>query len=146
MANYKGDSNYRPFYDDVWASSAESDEEPPPQDTCRRRREWTEQHFDVLMELYRAFKSNGESAFGRAFYQFGDFHHFVSMIYEKTTVCDDDLLKPKTVETHVSALGLSARSKHRLSVVQTAKSDGATGGGCEGVRRSWSEAVKSVAA
>ena len=34
--------------------------------------EWAEEHYDVLSELYSAFKRDGEAVFGRSFHQFGD--------------------------------------------------------------------------
>jgi len=86
MAQFKGDSNYTAHYDDFRAlSSAESsDDEPWPRDSSRQRRVWKEEHYEVLMELYSIFKTNGESVFGRSFFQFGDFYQFVDLIYQNT--------------------------------------------------------------
>ena len=150
MAQFKGDSNYKPFYDDLWDNnSADSaDDEPLQRDPSRKRRAWLDEHYEVLMELYRAFKANGESVFGNCFFRngLGDFHKFVHFVYENTLPPDADLLKAKTTQTHVRALGLSARSQHRLPVIQTAADDGSYGGGDPGVRGCWSEAVRAGSA
>jgi hypothetical protein len=138
MAQFKSDSYYNTtHYDDfreLLSLSTDSSEEEVllPADPSRRRRVWKDEHYDVLMELYRAFKSSGESIFGRCFFQFGDFHQFVDLIYENTILPGADLLKTQLLETHVSALGLSARSKHRLSALQTRKDRGALGVGGQG--------------
>ena len=146
MALFKADSNFKAHADDGWYNSEESDEYvcESPDSESRTRRLWRDEHFDVLQELYRSFKTTGESVFGRAFLQYGDFHQFVSFIYENTFPNDADLLKAKIAETHVSALGLSARSKHRVSFYEATKNHGSNGDGGKRVRE-WSEAVGASA-
>ena len=134
-------------FEEMWSDSQESAEDyVGPAIGSRTRRLWLEQHFDVLQELYRAFKLSGESVFGLAFFQYGNFYHFVNLIYENTLDDDADLLKAKIAETHVGALGLGARSKHRLPNLQKAKNNGPDGISGEAIRGSWSNAVGANAA
>ena len=125
MAQFKADSNYKPSSDDdatcAWYDSDGSLDaaDHTPRDPCRRRRAWYNEHADVLMELYKVFVANGESVFGRAFFQLGDSSRFIDFCYENTHFADADLLKTKIAQQHVSALGLSARSEHRLPQIMT---------------------------
>ena len=129
--------------DDVWYDSPESEEELGD-DSSRTRRVWCDNHFEVLQELYRAFKNDGQVVFGRAFFQFGDFSQFVRLIYDTTVGDDADLLKATIAETHVRAVGLSARGEYRLPVVEKATGHGPSGSSGEGVR-SWSGVVRTCA-
>ena len=145
MSQFKGDFNYRVYHDDPCMDSPESTEdEASPVEPSRKRRVWLDGHFEVLQELYRAFKQSGESVFGRSFFQFGAFGQFVNFVYENTVLADADLLKAKMSGAHVSALGLSAGSKHWLHVIQAAKHNGPDGVGPEGVR-GWSRTVGTTA-
>jgi hypothetical protein len=42
---------------------------------------WFIEHYDVLQQLYRYFKTVGETLFGNWFFQSGGFHHFVHFVY-----------------------------------------------------------------
>ena len=91
MASFKGDSNFRPYYDDELQWESASDEEQYTKvDPVRHRRNWVEYHYDVLMELYRAFRSSGEQVFGNVFFQLGDFERFVDFIYQNTHLDNND--------------------------------------------------------
>jgi hypothetical protein len=146
MATFKGDSSYNSYHDDAFYNSVDSSDEDLPRripDPSRARREWIDEHYEVLMELYRAFKGSGEGVFGRAFFQTGDFNLFVHFLYENTCLVDADLLKAEKRKTHVCALGLGARRKHDLHVHAEGKNDGGGGSGREGTRGCWSEAVRA---
>lgn len=135
MSCFKGDESYRVYFDDVLDGSDASDEEAAPQDPSRSRRAWVDSHFDVLMELYRVFQHSGQSVFGNAFYQLGDFTDFVNLIYDKTFLEDADLLKRSVQRQHVSTLDPSSRRQHRLPVVQKANHCKPHGTCNEGVRQ-----------
>ena len=144
MASFKADCNFRAHAEDMFYDSNESAEEyvsESPRSRSRARCAWRDENFEVLQELYRSFKLSGESVFGSAFFQYGDFHQFVNFIYENTLPDDADLLKARIAQTHVGALGLSTRGKHRLPFLQEAKDHGSDGSRGERVRGSWSEAV-----
>ena len=135
----KGDSSYKPYFDDLWYYTDESEDDTPIE-RSRTYNQWFDEHYEVLMELYRNFKSSGESVFGYAFFQLGNFPQFASFIYENTQIMDADLLKAKIAQTHVNALGLSARSERRLPALQKSDAHGQPGTSDAGIRR-WSEAV-----
>jgi hypothetical protein len=47
----------------------------------REEDNWFIEHYDVLQQLYRYFKTVGETLFGNWFFQSGGFHHFVHFVY-----------------------------------------------------------------
>lgn len=134
MAQFKGDASFTPFYDDEYYNSAEStDEEERSHDPSRQRREWTNEHHEVLSELYSAFKANGVTVFGRVFFQFGNFVDFTDLAYEKTMAFDADLLKSKITTQHVGNMGVGTGSKHWISRMEEGKGHWASGSGDKGV-------------
>ena len=92
MASFKGDGRYRSHYDDRRVQTADSDSDEAALDdvagfSLGRRdpeRVWVEENYDVLEELYRAFRESGSRVFGAAFFQCGGFHHFTHLIYTHT--------------------------------------------------------------
>ena len=144
MAHFKGDRNFKSYYDDVRSneSSDEFDELDYSRDPNRRRRQWLDEHFEVLQELYVQFRRNGTSVFGDAFFQLGDFGLFIDFIYQSTVLSTNaDLLKPRVVTPNVGAVGLSTWRESRLPGLQTDNHRVPTGDAGEGVGRSWSRAV-----
>ena len=53
-------------------------------DPDRRRREWVNENYDVLVELFHNFRDQGTQIFGMAFYQLGGFHTFTWHVYDMT--------------------------------------------------------------
>jgi len=90
-------------------SSDTNDEEYEPITVPRHRRRWVNENYDVLMELYKTFRSNGEAVFGRCFYQLGDFSKFIDLIYENTCLPNADLLKANVSCKNVHAVGSGSR-------------------------------------
>tara|TARA_B100000902_G_scaffold339335_1_gene341490 strand:+ start:754 stop:1038 length:285 start_codon:yes stop_codon:yes gene_type:complete len=93
MSAFKQDKYFCPQYDDTYESS-DSDEGctlgmlesgiGTSSDSNKKRREWLNEHFDVLSELYRNFIIDGQRVFGAAFFQRGGFHTFIELVYENT--------------------------------------------------------------
>ena len=122
MASFKGDENYRCLHDeegDEDVSEAVQVHELARHSTPVLYRDWLDEHFEVLSELYSNFKRDGESVFGRAFFELGTFTDYVDMIFTRTVLQPADLLMVKTTPSHVGTLGAGSRGQHGISVLQT---------------------------
>ena len=148
MSSFKGDRNYRPYYDELFSYDTSSDEEPhyPTLDPARKRRNWVDFHYNELMELYSNFRESGQRVFGNVFFQTGDFEQFVDFIYENTIIYDADLLKAKRTAQHVGSLGAGTRSKSRLFGLQKTGNQRPPGDGAEGMGGRWCDVVGTSAA
>lgn len=140
----KGDPNYRPYYDDAWDSDSDSVDEERVHDPYRKRQTWLDEHYDILTELYHHFKETGERAFGRPFYQFGDFVQFTNLIYDNTLFTDPNLLNKGHTQQHVGNVGAGTRRQHWLHGIQTANRRGEAGEDGQAARKRWSAAVGTL--
>jgi hypothetical protein len=77
---------------------------------------WRNEHFEVLSELYKQFCTQGETVFGRAFFQFGSFTQFIEFLYEHTYTPSKVLLKPKGGAYNVGNLASGSRCERGLHV------------------------------
>lgn len=83
MSSFKGDSYFKPHADDEWES--ESTDSEPPMDLRRSVWNWEFENQMALLELYTLFKKDGETVFGRAFFQTGTFADFAEFVFRFTT-------------------------------------------------------------
>ena len=67
---------------DVYSDDSDGDFHHVVTDPDRTRRAWVDEHYDQLVELFHAFKQNGELVFGSAHYQNGGFHPFICHTYD----------------------------------------------------------------
>ena len=96
MSSFKGDHNYRVYHDEggsYWEDTASEEEEAPVEVNTLSK--WVDAHYDVLAELFEAFKANGRQVFGRVFFQLGGFHEFTHFLHRHTLGASSDLLKAK---------------------------------------------------
>jgi hypothetical protein len=90
MSSSKGDSYFKPHADDQfdpdYPESSEDDfaESNLPLSVKRERARWITENYEALDELFRCFKTDGETIFGRAFYQLGDINQFVKFVFRTT--------------------------------------------------------------
>jgi hypothetical protein len=80
--NTKADSYFEPHADDEPMSDEPVEDAFEPE--ARGYFAWLEQNWDALSELWRGFRRDGETMFGRAFFQFGTFENFTTTIYRFT--------------------------------------------------------------
>ena len=109
-------------------------------DPLRQRRMWLDEHYDVLQELYKQFKTNGQTVFGRSFFQCGSFADFIEFVHRHMFI-DADLLSAKSTTSNVRALGPRSRDKCWVHDVQGQDDRVAAGSGGEGVGRCWGRGV-----
>ena len=86
MASFKADSYYETTVDDCVELSPSSDDDQPdvPKRHEKRYAQWVEEHTDALLEIYNIFIANGETCFGRAFFQTGTFIEFAGLVFKHT--------------------------------------------------------------
>lgn len=85
MSSSKADSRYTQRYDDyVVCSDYTSDEAEIPSNMVMMRKDWVEEHYQPLEELYHMYLHAGRAYFGNSFYQCGDFGSFINFVYKYT--------------------------------------------------------------
>ena len=88
MSHYKGDENYRVYYDaDIEMGSEASDEDDLGYDPKQWRTNyarWVDAHFDVLQDLYRSFRDQGQFIFGNSFLQTATICDFTRFVFDHT--------------------------------------------------------------
>lgn len=100
MSFFKGDSYFEAHVDDPEyheISDEDCVESDVPRHLARKYRDWVEEYYDELTELFNRFKMDGKSTFGQAFFQLGTAREFCWIVFKytqpgaaiKSNTCDE---------------------------------------------------------